>query len=292
MNAITESHLNLKLIARGKVRDMYELDASHLVVVTSDRLSAFDVVLPSPIPGKGSVLTLCTRFWMNFLSVPNHLPKNPAEFSGLIQELANSQEGLSPTQIEVVRKAEMLPVECVVRGYLTGSGWKDYLQTGAVCGHNLPKNLLQCSELNEPLFTPATKALEGHDENISFEQTVNIVGKEMAVKLRDFSMEVYSKGRDHAKARGILIADTKFEFGIIDGELCLTDEVMTPDSSRFWPVIKYEPGHDQPSYDKQIVRNYLTEIGWNKTPPGPVLPKLIIEKTSAAYQEIFERLKA
>lgn len=288
---ITQSHLDLKLLRRGKVRDIYELDEQYLVIVTSDRLSAFDVVLPTPISGKGAVLTKLTRFWMDRLKriVPNHLTQD-SRHRKLSEELAESQPGLNPDQIEVVRKAKVVPVECVVRGYLAGSGWKDYQQTGEICGIKLPVGLRQSEELPEPLFTPSTKADEGHDENISLTEAENRVGKETTDKLRDLSLKIYQAGRAYARERGILIADTKFEFGFVDCEICLVDEVLTPDSSRFWPADQYAPGRDQPSFDKQIVRNYLTRIGWSKTPPGPELPPDIMAQTSKAYQEILERL--
>ncbi|HEY3295185.1 MAG TPA: phosphoribosylaminoimidazolesuccinocarboxamide synthase [bacterium] len=292
MPTISESHLNLKLLRRGKVRDVYELDDKHLVVVTSDRLSAFDVVLPTPIPGKGAVLNHLTRFWMNRFTgiIKNHLPQNRDEFSSLMQSLAASEEDLTTDHIEVVRKAEVFPIECVVRGYLAGSGWKDYQKSGEVCGYKLGEGLLQCAELPEPLFTPSTKAMEGHDENITVAQAANIIGKDAADKLAEASLALYKAGRDYARERGIIIADTKFEFGLVDGEIAVVDEVLTPDSSRFWPADRYEAGRDQASYDKQIVRNYLIDIGWDKTPPGPRLPFMIIEKTAQAYREILERL--
>jgi phosphoribosylaminoimidazole-succinocarboxamide synthase len=292
MPTLSESHLDLKLLRRGKVRDLYELDDRHLVVVTSDRLSAFDVVLPTPIPGKGAVLTGLTRFWMQKFAplIRNHLPENPTRFSGLVKSLAADHPGLTEDHIEVVRKAEVFPVECVVRGYLAGSGWKDYQNTGEICGHKLPGGLRQCSPLPEPIFTPSTKAEHGHDENITIEKAADLIGKEAATKLSEASLKLYAAGRDYAERRGILIADTKFEFGLIDGEICVVDEVLTPDSSRFWPAALYEEGHDQPSLDKQIVRNYLMDIGWDKTPPGPQLPLMIIERTAQAYHDIFERL--
>jgi phosphoribosylaminoimidazole-succinocarboxamide synthase len=292
MTTLAESHLQLRLLGRGKVRDVYEWDAKHLAVVTSDRLSAFDVVLPITIPGKGAVLTKLTRFWMDKLSsiAANHLMQNRARAREIARELAATELDLVEDQIEIVRKAEVFPVECVVRGYITGSGWKDYLQNGAVCGYSLPKELKQCERLAEPLFTPSTKATIGHDENISVEQAAKIIGKEAASLLAEKSLALYKAGRDFAAARGIIIADTKFEFGVIDGEICVVDEVLTPDSSRFWPADSYEPGHDQPSFDKQIVRNWLLESGWNKTPPGPILPQAIAERTAQAYQDILERL--
>jgi phosphoribosylaminoimidazole-succinocarboxamide synthase len=292
MTTISESHLDLKLLRRGKVRDIYELNDKHLVIVTSDRLSAFDVVLPTAIPGKGAVLTRLTRFWMNHLKhiVPNHLPEDRKEFATLIKGLAASEPDLTVNHIEVVRKSEVFPVECVVRGYITGSGWKDYLATGEVCGYQLPQGLQQCQQLPEPLFTPSTKAMEGHDQNISVAQAGNIIGKENAQKLAEISLALYNAGREFAEHRGIIIADTKFEFGLVDGEITLVDEVMTPDSSRFWPADLYEPGHDQPSFDKQIVRNYLIDIGWDKSPPAPVLPAFIAERTAQAYRDILVRL--
>lgn len=284
--------LDLKLIGRGKVRDIYEYDDRHLVFVTSNRVSAFDVVLPTPIPNKGTVLNRLTTFWMQKFShlCGNHIAGQ--DFSGFAREFAASLPGTAAGQVEVVKKAEMLPVECVVRGFITGSGWKDYQKTGAVCGHKLPEQLRHCEQFPEPLFTPATKATSGHDENIDFARMKDIVGTELAVKLRDLSMRVYSEGRDYAKQRGILIADTKFEFGLIDGELVLCDEVLTPDSSRFWPADEYEPGHDQRSYDKQIVRNYLETLGWDKSPPGPELPPEIVQQTAQAYEEIAAKLMA
>jgi phosphoribosylaminoimidazole-succinocarboxamide synthase len=292
MTTISESHLNLKLLRRGKVRDVYELDDKHLVVVTSDRLSAFDVVLPTPIPGKGAVLNRLTRFWMKRFSgiIRNHLPQDRAQFDSLLQSLVNSDADLTADHIEVVRKADVFPIECVVRGYLAGSGWKDYQKSGEVCGYKLPEGLLQCAELPEPLFTPSTKATEGHDENITVEQAANIIGKDAANQLAAASLALYKAGRDYARERGIIIADTKFEFGLVDGEIAVVDEVLTPDSSRFWPADRYEAGRDQTSFDKQIVRNYLIDIGWDKTPPGPRLPFMIIEKTAQAYREILERL--
>ena len=288
---ITESHLDLKLLRRGKVRDIYELDDRHLVIVTSDRLSAFDVVLPTPIPGKGAVLNKLTRFWMDQLKtvVKNHLTQD-SRHRKLSEELAATQPGLSPDQIEVVRRAQVIPVECVVRGYLAGSGWKDYQRSGEVCGIKLPAGMTQSEQLPEPLFTPSTKADEGHDENISLAEAANRVGKVTAEKLQDLSLKLYLAGREYARQRGIIIADTKFEFGVVDGEICVVDEVLTPDSSRFWPADQYVPGRDQPSFDKQIVRNYLTQIGWNKTPPGPELPPEIAAQTAKAYHDIHERL--
>jgi len=294
MNAATvsESRLDLPLLRRGKVRDVYELDERHLLVVTSDRLSAFDVVLPTLIAGKGAVLTQLTRFWMTKLAslVKNHLPEDRAKYGELLRTLAGGQSEVGLDQMEVVRKAEVFPVECVVRGYLAGSGWRDYQKNGAVCGHTLPAGLKQCAWLRDPIFTPSTKATVGHDENITIAQMENLLGKETARKLEELSLAVYKAGREHASQRGIIIADTKFEFGLIDGEIALVDEVLTPDSSRFWPADQYEPGRDQPSFDKQIVRNYLMDIGWDRTPPAPSLPLPIAQRTAIAYREILERL--
>lgn len=292
MSPVSQTHLNLKLIARGKVRDIYELDREHLVVITSDRLSAFDVVLTDPIPGKGAVLTKLTRFWMDKLAhvVPNHLPREREKFDAMKTQLAAQESELTADHIEIVRKAKVFPVECVVRGYITGSGWKDYQKTGEVCGYKLPAALTQCERLSEPLFTPSTKATTGHDENISAQQAADIIGKEAAERLAEASLALYKAGAEWAATRGILIADTKFEFGVIDGAIHVVDEVLTPDSSRFWPADQYSPGRDQPSFDKQIVRNHLLEIGWNKTPPAPTLPPEIIAKTSQAYREILMRL--
>ena len=287
MNSVARS-----LVGRGKVRDIYEFDERHLVFVTSNRVSAFDVVLPTPISNKGTVLNRLTRFWMRRFDTTcgNHIAEQ--DYADFVNEFAASLDDVSPGQVEVVKKAEMLPVECVVRGFITGSGWKDYKKTGAVCGHKLPAGLEHCSQFPEPLFTPATKAASGHDENIDFARMCDIVGVDIATQLQDLSLEIYTTGRDYARSRGILIADTKFEFGIIDGKLCLCDEVLTPDSSRFWPADEYEPGRDQRSFDKQIVRNYLETLNWDKTPPGPELPAAIIHKTAAAYEEIANMLMA
>lgn len=280
----------LPLVGRGKVRDIYDYDERHLVFVTSNRVSAFDVVLSTPIPNKGAMLNQLTRFWMRKFAplCQNHIADG--DYSEFAEEFAGSLDDTDAGQVEVVKKAEMLQVECVVRGFITGSGWKDYKKTGAVCGHSLPSGMLHCDQFPEPLFTPATKAATGHDENIDFARMCDIVGREMGTKLRDLSLEIYSTGRDFARSRGILIADTKFEFGIIDGELVLCDEVLTPDSSRFWPADEYAPGRDQRSFDKQIVRNYLETLDWDKTPPGPVLPVEIVVQTARAYEEIARKL--
>ncbi len=292
MTAMLESNIPLKLIGRGKVRDIYAPREGELLIVASDRLSAFDYVLPNPIPSKGEVLTQISVFWFDRLKqiVPNHLITADCSKMGLSREIIEQFGAHLKGRAMLVKRAKPFLVECVVRGYITGSGWNDYLATGAVCGHRLPPRLKQCAKLPEPLFTPATKAQSGHDENISFKEAAKIVGDKTAEKLRELSIKLYQKGAEYAESRGIIMADTKFEFGEINGEIILIDEVLTPDSSRFWPKDRYEPGRDQPSFDKQIVRNYLIELGWNKKPPVPTLPKEIVEKTSAAYREIYERL--
>ncbi len=287
-----ESHLPLPLIGRGKVRDIYAIGEDKLLIVASDRLSAFDVVLPNPIPFKGEVLTRVSVFWFDFFKsvVPHHLITADLSKMGLpknvLDEFGDYLEGRSM----LVKKTKPFLVECVVRGYITGSGWKDYLKTSSVCGHTLPQGLKQCQKFQEPLFTPATKAAAGHDENISFEQAAEIVGQKNAEKLRSISTELYKKGTEYAASKGIIVADTKFEFGELNGEIILIDEVLTPDSSRFWPKNIYEPGHDQPSYDKQIVRNYLLDIKWDQKPPGPELLEEVVQKTSGAYREIYAKL--
>ncbi len=292
VETVWETKLPLPLVGRGKVRDIYALGEDRLFIVATDRLSAFDVVLPDPIPHKGQVLTQISVFWFNFLSsvVPNHFITAKIEEMGLPREVKKKFGNLLEGRTMLVKRAKPLPVECVVRGYLTGSGWKDYLKTGATSGHKLPAGLRQCEKLPKPLFTPATKAVVGHDENIDFRETVKRIGEDVAKKVEALTLALYAKGRDYAESRGILIADTKFEFGLRGDELILIDEVLTPDSSRFWPKEGYEPGHDQPSFDKQIVRNYLETLDWDKRPPGPKLPPEVIEKTSRAYREIYVRL--
>ncbi len=289
---VWESKLPLPLLSRGKVRDIYAVGEDRLLIVTTDRLSAFDVVLPTPILDKGKVLNQISLFWFNRFKkiVPNHILEAKVGKMGLgkkvLKEFGPSLEG----RTILVHRAKPLPVECVVRGYLAGSGWKDYLGTGAVCGHQLPAGMKQCQELPKPIFTPATKATEGHDLNIDFKQTVKLVGEKTAEAIRELSIKIYSAGVRVAKTRGIMIADTKFEFGIFKNKLILIDEVLTPDSSRFWPKVSYRVGQDQPSLDKQIVRNYLSESGWDKTPPGPPLPDDIAQKTSRAYKDVYKRL--
>ena len=279
--------LNLK--ARGKVRDIYDLGDS-LLIVTTDRMSAFDVVMNEPIPDKGKVLTAISAYWFEQVKdlVPNHLISlDPADVKDLDPEAAAQLEG----RMMLVKKAEPLPVECIVRGYLVGSGYSDYLKTGKVCGIDLPAGLPEAAKLEQPLFTPSTKAELGeHDENISFEAMSQKVGVDLAQKVKDLSLSIYSRARDIAAEKGIIIADTKFEFGMAGGELILIDEALTPDSSRFWPADQYQPGRSQPSFDKQFLRDYLSSLDWDKTPPPPTLPQEIIDKTRAKYVEAMERL--
>ena len=292
VQTVWESHLPLPLIGRGKVRDIYAIGEDKLLIVASDRLSAFDVVLPNPIPFKGEVLSRISSFWFDHFKnlVPNHLITADVSKMGLPKEISGEFGDYLEGRSMLVKKAKPFMVECVVRGYITGSGWKDYLKTGSVCGHKLSEGLKQCDRFSEPLFTPATKATSGHDENISFDEAAKIVGQKNAEKLRSLSIELYRKGAEYASTKGIIVADTKFEFGEFGGQIILIDEVLTPDSSRFWPQNVYEPGHDQPSFDKQIVRNYLLNIKWDQKPPAPKLPEAVVEKTSAAYREIYERL--
>jgi len=271
----------LKLRGRGKVRDIYE-ENDRLLIVATDRISAFDYILATGIPDKGRVLTQMTLFWLDFLRdvVPNHLLST--DVSALPPEL----EGRSMW----VKKARMFDVECVARGYLSGSGWKDYVRTGALCGIPLPTGLRESDALPEPIFTPATKAQSGHDENIPFETVVDMIGADTAARLRDLTLAIYKKSSEYARSRGIIIADTKFEFGVVDGELVLADEVLTPDSSRFWPAETYSPGGAQPSFDKQFVRDYLESIRWNKQPPAPALPEDVARRTSEKYKEAYRVL--
>jgi len=279
----------LEVFASGKVRDVYQLGSDHLLFVATDRISAFDYVLATGIPNKGRVLTQISLFWFDSLKgiVPNHLitadvNRYPAE----VQQYANQLRGRSM----LVQRAEMFPVECVVRGYLSGSGWKEYKATGAVCGITLPAGLRESEQLPEPIFTPATKATTGHDENISFERMSRLVDPEDARQLRDLSLAIYAKAAAYARDKGIIIADTKFEFGRTLAGITLGDEVLTPDSSRFWPAEKYKPGMSQQSFDKQYVRDYLEEIRWNKLPPAPALPTEVARRTSEKYVESYRRL--
>ena len=284
----TQFH-ELKLFSRGKVRDVYEVEGERLLIVATDRLSAFDVVMREGIPDKGRVLTQLSRFWFEFLggTVEHHfLTANVAEYPEPLRQFASQLEGRSM----LVKKAQGFPIECVARGYLAGSGWKEYRESGSVCGIKLPPGLRESSRLDNPIFTPATKAQSGHDENITWEDTVARVGREAAEKLRDLTLRVYEKARAYGEERGILIADTKFEWGQQDGGIILIDEVLTPDSSRFWPKDQYEPGHAQPSFDKQFVRDYLERIGWNKRLPAPALPVEVVQQTSEKYLEAYRRL--
>ena len=286
---VLETNIGLRQPSRGKVRDIYDL-GDKLLIVASDRLSAFDVVMTNGIPYKGIVLTRISRFWFDFLSdiVEHHLiSDNVANFP---EPFCNHAKQLAGRSM-LVKKVEVLPVECVVRGYLAGSGWKEYQQSGTVCGQKLPAGLKQCEKLPELIFTPATKAELGeHDENISFEKCVDIIGEEAAGYVRDKSTEIFEKASEYAESKGIILADTKFEWGLVDGKIILIDEVLTPDSSRFWPADKYEAGRDQESFDKQFVRNYLESINFNKSGPGVELPEDITAKTSDKYIEGYERL--
>jgi len=285
--ALLETNLgSLPLTARGKVRDIYALPNEHLLFVATDRISAFDHVLGSGIPDKGRILTQISLFWFNFLrdTVKNHLiTANIADYPSQLEPYATQLEGRSM----LVKRAEMFPVECVVRGYLSGSGWKDYQQTGAVCGIKLPQGLRESDRLPEPIFTPAAKNNVGHDENISFDQMVNAIGQKPAEDLRDLTFAIYEKAGQHAASKGLILADTKFEFGLVNGEITLADEVLTPDSSRYWPAETYSPGGAQPSFDKQYVRDYLESIRWNKQVPAPTLPEEVVASTREKYLEAF-----
>ena len=280
----------LPRIGRGKVRDIYSVDDDHLLIVTTDRLSAYDVVLPDPVPGKGQVLTELSNFWFRMMEdlIPNHL--TGTSISAVVDDAALAKS-LASRSI-VVRRLKPLPIEAVVRGYLIGSGWRDYLETGAICGIDLPENLKQASRLPETIFTPATKAEAGdHDENISFEKVVSMIGEDLAVKVRDMTIQIYERAAAYALERGIIIADTKFEFGLdSEGRLYIIDEVLTPDSSRFWPLAEYRTGISPPSFDKQIVRDYLDTLDWDKTAPGPALPAKVLKHTSDKYREALQIL--
>ncbi|MEJ2137911.1 MAG: phosphoribosylaminoimidazolesuccinocarboxamide synthase [Gammaproteobacteria bacterium] len=290
-NALYESKLSgLERINQGKVRDIYAVDDNHLLIVTTDRLSAFDVILPDPIPGKGAVLTKMSNFWFDRTRniVPNHL--TGMDLTDVISD-PNERASVGERAI-IVKRLKPLPVEAVARGYLIGSGWKDYQKTGAVCGIELPKGLELAAKLPEPIFTPATKAEVGdHDENIDFARMCDLVGKELAEQVRSLTLEIYLHGADYARRHGIIIADTKFEFGLDeDGMLYLIDEVMTPDSSRFWPADQYAVGISPPSFDKQFVRDYLETLDWDKKAPGPRLPKEVIAKTAEKYRQALDQL--
>ena len=281
---------NLPLIGRGKVRDIYSVDEKHLLIVTTDRLSAYDVILPDPIPGKGEVLTKISLFWFRMMAdiIDNQLTE--LNVDDVVDDVKTCD--LIRDQALVVKRLKPLPIEAVVRGYLIGSGWRDYLDTGQVCGIDLPEGLQQADKLPETLFTPANKAKAGdHDENISFEQVVNLIGENLAIKVRDVSIQIYERAAAYALQRGIIIADTKFEFGLDhEGRLHIIDEVLTPDSSRFWPVDKYEVGGSPPSFDKQFVRDHLDTLDWDRTAPGPDLPTEILERTASKYREALDRM--
>ncbi|MCK4487648.1 MAG: phosphoribosylaminoimidazolesuccinocarboxamide synthase [Desulfobacterales bacterium] len=277
------------MLRQGKVRDIYDLGDALLMVAT-DRISAFDVVMPSPIPGKGRILTQMSRFWFEMMEglIPNHLITADVK---RFPEACHPYIDIIKDRSMLVRKAEPLSAECIVRGYLSGSGWKSYLESGRICGMRLPQGLQESDRLLEPLFTPSTKAdIGAHDENISFEQIEDMLGKDLAARLRDVSMAIYERAVEFAESRGIIIADTKFEFGLIDGELALIDEILTPDSSRFWPKDTYRPGGPQKSFDKQYVRDYLLSLDWNQKPPAPELPPEVVENTRRKYEEALRRL--
>lgn len=293
-SALFDSHIpNLPLIHRGKVRDIYGVDDKHLLIVTTDRLSAFDVILPTPIPGKGEVLTQTALFWFKRFErlIPNHLATDLT----LEDVIPNAQlRAMLAPRTMLVKKLKALPIEAIARGYLIGSGWKDYQATGKVCGIPLPAGLRLADKLPEPIYTPSSKAAVGeHDENIDFEATVRLVGRELAEQVRDMTLRIYKEAADYALQRGIIIADTKFEFGVDErGTLHLIDEVLTPDSSRFWPLDTYAPGQSPDSFDKQFVRDWLETLDWDKTPPGPELPPEIVERTASKYREALQRLTA
>jgi phosphoribosylaminoimidazole-succinocarboxamide synthase len=282
---------DLELHSSGKVRDIYTIDAEHLLFIATDRISAFDYVLATGIPHKGGVLTQLSLFWFEFLRdiVPNHLVTAEVEqYPSAIRKYSNQLRGRSM----LVRRAEMFPVECVVRGYISGSAWKEYKASRSVCGIPLPEGLKESDQLPEPIFTPATKAVTGHDENISIDEMSKLVGRELSEQLRDLSLAVYKKAADYARQKGIIIADTKFEFGRTPTGVTLADEILTPDSSRFWPADKYRPGQPQESFDKQYVRDYLEEIRWNKQPPAPALPPEVAVKTSEKYVDAYRQITA
>ncbi len=288
--AIMETNVPNIPVKRGKVRDIYDL-GDKLILVATDRISAFDVIMPNGIPLKGILLTQISNFWFDRFAdkITNHIISTelkdfPEEFS--------SQPEIFEGRSVLVRKLDVIPIECVVRGYITGSGWKEYKQSGTVCGIKLPEGLRQCDKLPEPIFTPATKATSGHDENINFEQAAQRVGRDVMEKAKKASIDLYTQAAEYALSRGIILADTKFEWALDKdtGDIVLVDEILTPDSSRFWPADEYEPGHDQPSFDKQYVRNFLETLDWDKTPPGPQLPEDVVEGTQKRYIEAYERL--
>lgn len=288
MSVVTETDLPLKVFKKGKVRDVYETNDSLLLIVT-DRISAFDFVLHEPIPNKGICLTQISKFWFDFFkdAVPSHLIST--EITNFPEELKEHEETLTGRSM-LVKKAKVFPVECIVRGYISGSAWKSYQKDGTVCGIKLPEGLKESDKFDEPLFTPSTKAESGHDINISFEKMKELIGKEDAEKIRDLSLSIYKKGAEYAFTKGIIIADTKFEFGKIGDQIILVDEILTPDSSRFWPADLYESGKSQPSFDKQYVRDYLSSTGWDKNSDPPHLPEEIVIETQKKYQEAYEKI--
>jgi phosphoribosylaminoimidazole-succinocarboxamide synthase len=288
MSIVTDTNLPLKVFKKGKVRDVYDVDDSLLLVVT-DRISAFDYVLPEPIPHKGVYLTQISKFWFDFFKdmIPSHVVSTDiAEYPKELQ----AHEGVLAGRSMLVKKAEVFPVECIVRGYISGSAWKSYQKDGTVCGIKLPNGLKESDKFGKPLFTPSTKAESGHDINISFDEMRKLIGDDTAEKLKELSLKIYKTGAEYARKKGIIIADTKFEFGRIGNQIILVDEVLTPDSSRFWPADLYESGKSQPSFDKQFVRDYLTSTGWDKNSDPPHLPKEVIAETQKKYQDAYEKL--
>jgi len=288
MSIVTETNLPLKSFKKGKIRDVYDINDKLLLIVT-DRISAFDYVLNEPIPNKGICLTQISKFWFDYFknTIPSHVIS--ADMEDFPEELKQHKEILLGRSM-LVKKAKVLPVECIVRGYISGSAWKSYQKNGSVCGINLPKGLRESDKFNEPLFTPSTKAESGHDINISFTDMKKLIGKEDANRIKELSLKIYKKGAKYALQKGIIIADTKFEFGKIDDKIILVDELLTPDSSRFWPADKYEPGRSQPSFDKQYVRDYLSSTGWDKNSNPPNLPDYVIAETQNKYKEAYEKI--
>ncbi len=288
MSIVTETNLPLKEFKKGKVRDVYDVNDKLLLIVT-DRISAFDFVLPEPIPNKGVCLTQISKFWFDYFkdTALNHVIS--ADISEFPDDLKQHKDVLTGRSM-LVKKAKVFPIECIVRGYLSGSAWKSYQKDGTVCGIKLPEGLKESDKFDDPLFTPSTKAESGHDINISYDEMVKLIGKEDAEKIKDLSLKLYKKGAEYALEKGIIIADTKFEFGKIDDQIIIVDELLTPDSSRFWPADKYEPGRSQPSFDKQYVRDYLSSTGWDKNSSPPSLPDYVVEETQNKYFEAYERL--
>jgi len=288
MSIVTETNLPLKAFKKGKVRDVYDVNDKLLLIVT-DRISAFDFVLPEPIPNKGICLTQISKFWFDYFSdtALNHvISANVSEFPDDLKEYTDVLNGRSM----LVKKAMVFPIECIVRGYISGSAWKSYQKDGTVCGIKLPEGLKESDKFDEPLFTPSTKAESGHDINISYDEMKKLIGEEDAEKIKNLSLELYKKGAEYALKKGIIIADTKFEFGKIDDKIIIVDEILTPDSSRFWPADKYEPGKSQPSFDKQYVRDYLSSTGWDKNSDPPNLPDYVVEETQNKYKEAYEKI--